>query len=325
MAIAGNVVPVAIATASHWSSHRFVFFAGALGVCVVPLLVTGLPARCRRARRLASFAGIPALTLMQAYTGGAASGYSVLMMMAMVWFGLQADDRDVLVMIGLLAACSYLPMLLFGPPAYPISWGNATLLVLIGTTVAGVLRKMTRRIVRLTDRLRQEAVIDPLTSLLNRRGWEQAAPAELERADRTDATVSLVAFDLDDFKHLNDTYGHDEGDRVLRETADRARGALRAGDILARLGGDEFVALLVASTPAGAVAALERMRADTPRRAAFSAGIATKAQGETLEDLARRADLALYAAKAAGGDRVEVAGRPLEEGKRGLTLPNGVW
>jgi diguanylate cyclase (GGDEF)-like protein len=306
-ALAGNVVPVGIATATDWSSHHPVFFVGAVGSCAVPLVVTLVPRRHAALRRAAAFAGLPMLTLLQAYSGGAASGYSVLLMMAMVWFGLQASDREVLAMIALLAACAYLPMVLIGPPAYPVHWGNATLLVLIGATVAGSLRMAMRETRRLTERLRKEAVIDPLTGLLNRRGWELAAQQTLAQSRRSGGHVSLIAFDLDAFKRLNDTLGHDEGDRVLRETADRMVQTLRASDVVARLGGDEFVALLTSSTPDAALVVLERLRGITPARASFSAGIATWAHDEQLDDLLRRADLALYAAKAGGGNRTEHA------------------
>jgi diguanylate cyclase (GGDEF)-like protein len=311
LALAGNVLPIAIATATDFSAHHTAFFVGAAGGCIAPLVVTAAPRRWRVVRELAAFGGLPMLALMQSYSGGVASGYSVLMMMAMVWFGLQASDRQVIVMIGLLVACSYLPMLVFGAPAYPVHWGNATILVLVGSTVAGSLRTARRETVRLTERLRREAVIDPLTGLLNRRGWEPAAHAALEQAARTGSLVAVVTFDLDEFKQLNDSCGHDEGDRVLRATADRIQATMRASDVVARLGGDEFAALLVHSTPDGAIGAVRRLREITPEPVTFSAGIATWENHERLEDLLRRADLALYAAKAAGGDRAEMAPSPL--------------
>lgn len=311
LAVAGNVVPIAVATATDFSSHHPVFFVGAVGGCVAPVVVTALPERHRVLRRLAAFAGLPLLTLLQAYSGGAASGYSVLMMMAMVWFGMQASDREVLAMIAVLAGCAYLPMLVVGAPAYPVRWGNATVLVLIGATVAGSLRMATRETIRLTDRLRREAVVDPLTGLLNRRGWVPAAEHALEQARRIGSMVAIVTFDLDEFKQLNDSLGHDEGDRVLRETADRIRATMRGSDVVARLGGDEFAALLIHSTPEGAMGAAKRLREIAPPPVTFSAGIATWHEGEDLADLLRRADLALYAAKAGGGDRAEMAPRAL--------------
>jgi diguanylate cyclase (GGDEF)-like protein len=307
LAVAGNIVPVAIATATDFSSHHPVFFVGAVGACIPPLVVTALPRRWTLVRRIAAYAGLPMLTLMQAYSGGVASPYAVLMMMAMVWFGFEASDREVLAMIAVLAACSYLPMLLIGAPAFPVHWGNATLLVLIGATVAGSLRMSMRETIRVTERLRREAVIDPLTGLLNRRGWEPSAQKALEQARRIGGMVAMVTLDLDSFKQLNDSFGHDHGDRVLRETADRLRATMRASDVVARLGGDEFAALLIHSTPEGAVGAVKRLREITPAPVTFSAGIATWESSETLSELLRRADLALYASKASGGDRAEMA------------------
>jgi diguanylate cyclase (GGDEF)-like protein len=213
-----------------------------------------------------------------------------------------------------LALCCYVPMLAIGAPAYPVSWGHATLLLLIGGTVAGSLRMLTRETQSLTRRLREEAVIDDLTGLLNRRGWRHAAPRELARSSRNGVPIALVMLDLDNFKRLNDQQGHDRGDRALREVADWLRATLRAGDVVARIGGDEFLALLTNATLDGALVAVKRLRRAMPARASFSAGVAEWDGGEDLEELLRRVDLALYAAKAAGGSATEVAPAPLTAG-----------
>ena len=311
-AVLGTVLPVAIAVATDFSSHRTVFFAGAAGASIAALVATMVPRRRRLIFWPAAFGGIPALTLLQAYTGGPASGYSVLMMMAMVWFGLQANDRELLVGMGVLAACSYLPMLIVGPPAYPVSWGHATLLMMIGGAVAGSLRILARETQLLARRLHEEAVVDELTGLLNRRGWRNAAPRELNRSARTGSPIALVMLDLDNFKQLNDQLGHEAGDRLLRVAGARVRATLRAGDVVARYGGDELVALLTDTTLAGALGAIARLREAMPPQAAFSAGVALWDHREDLRELLRRADLALYAAKARGGGETEVARAPLE-------------
>jgi diguanylate cyclase (GGDEF)-like protein len=308
-AIIGNVVPIAVATATNFDSHHAVFFVGAIGACIAPMIVTGVSRRHRFIFYLAAFGGIPALTMMQAYSGGAASGYSVLVMMATIWFGVQASDRELLVGAIVLAACSFLPMLLFGPPAYPVEWGHATLLLLIGCTVAASLRAVTRETQKLNKRLREEAVIDELTGLLNRRGWREAAEPALARAGREGAAAGLLLLDLDNLKEINDSRGHDEGDRVLHETAERLRAALRAGDVVARLGGDEFVALLTGAAPDETLSAVNRLREVTPELGSFSAGLATWDGRESLDDFLRRADVALYSAKVSGGDKLEVAPR----------------
>jgi diguanylate cyclase (GGDEF)-like protein len=321
-AVLGNCVPVAIATVTGLGSHHPLFYAGAAGACVAPIVVTAASRRHRILFYAAAFGGIPALTAMQSYSGGVASGYSVLAMMAMIWFGLQASDRELILAMLLLAACCYAPMLVVGPPAYPVSWGHATLLLLIGCSVAGSLRMLARETQSLTRRLREEAVIDDLTGLLNRRGWRQAAPRELARSARSGLPLVLLMIDLDDFKQLNDLQGHDRGDRALRAIAEGLRATLRAGDVVARLGGDEFVALLSNSTLEGAHAAVKRLRDALPMRIAFSGGVAVWDTREDLDELLRRADLALYAAKAAGGDRTEVAGPQLSADSVPIAIGN---
>jgi diguanylate cyclase (GGDEF)-like protein len=314
-ALFGNVLPVVIATATHHWMHRAVFFVGAVVGCLAPLVVTLVSRRRRVLFWSAAFAEIPALTLMQAYTGGAASGYSVLVIMAMVWFGLAATDLELFAGMVVLAACCALPMLI-GAPAFPVTWGHAALVTLIGVTVAGSLRAVTRELGMLAQRFAQEAVVDDLTGLLNRRGWRYTAPRELARAARSGNPITLVTLDLDNFKELNDELGHEQGDRALRDTAERIRATLRAGDVVARLGGDEFVALLTNSTLTGSVTAIDRLRDSTPTQEGFSSGIAVWDRKEDLAELLRRSDLALYAAKDAGGGRTEVAPphlEPLEE------------
>ena len=312
-AIVGNVLPVMIAAATYRSSHRELFYLGAAVACVAPLVVVLVP---RRRRHLlfwaAAFAQIPALTLMQAYSGGAASSYSVLVIMAMVWFGLEATDVELGAGLFVLAVCCVVPMGLIGPPAYPVSWGHAAMLIMVGVTVAVSLRAVVRELGTLAQRFAQEAVVDDLTGLLNRRGWRYTAPRELARASRSGNPITLVTLDLDNFKELNDELGHEQGDHALRDTAERIRATLRAGDVVARLGGDEFVALLTNSTLTGSLAAIDRLREATPEREAFSSGVAVWDRKEDLPELLRRSDLALYAAKGAGGGCTEVAPPILE-------------
>jgi diguanylate cyclase (GGDEF)-like protein len=306
-AIVGTVLPVMIAAATDRASHHPVFYVGAVIGCLAPLVVALVPRRRCFLFWAAAFVEIPALTLMQAYSGGPESGYSVLVIVAMVWFGLEATDLELAAGMLVLAACCSLPMIVFGAPAYPPTWGDAALLTLVGVTVAGSLRAVVRELARVAQRFAQEAVVDDLTGLLNRRGWRYTAPRELARAARSGNPITLVAIDLDNFKELNDELGHEQGDHALRDTAERIRATLRAGDVVARLGGDEFVALLTNSTLTGSVAAIERLREATPARESFSSGIAVWDRKEDLAELLRCADLALYAAKAAGAGRTEVA------------------
>jgi diguanylate cyclase (GGDEF)-like protein len=311
-ALAGNAVPIAVATATNFSSHHTVFFIGAVGACLAPIGVTVFTRSRPIPFYAAAYGGLPALTMLQAYSGGVASPYAVLMMMAMIWFGVRTSDRELAIGMGVLAACTYLPMLIFGPPAYPVSWGHATVLALVGVSVAYSLRAVTRETQTLNTRLLKDATLDDLTGLFNRRGWRITAQRELARATREGTQVGLLLLDLDGLKKINDTRGHDEGDRVLVETAERMRTALRAGDVLARLGGDEFGALLIDTSDGQALAAVDRLRQITPELASFSAGVAAWEGGQSLDELLRRADLALYTAKTEGGSRVNVAPPALE-------------
>jgi diguanylate cyclase (GGDEF)-like protein len=307
VAVLGTVLPLAIATASDGEPHRAEFYIGAGIASLASIALTTVAPRHRFLFYLSGLVGTGGLTLMQAHTGGIASGYSVLMMMAMIPLGLEATDWEQLAGVIVLAACCFLPMVLIGAPAYPVSWGHATMLALIGCAILGSMRALRRETQELTERLRYEAVVDDLTGLLNRRGWRYIAPRELARSARGGNPIALMMLDLDKLKLLNDRLGHGEGDRVLHETAERIRATLRAGDVVARLGGDEFCALFTNSTPSGATTAIERLRESTPSDGSFSVGLAVWDQQEELSELVARADRALYVAKARGGGRTEVA------------------
>jgi diguanylate cyclase (GGDEF)-like protein len=165
------------------------------------------------------------------------------------------------------------------------------------------------------------ALVDPLTGLSNRRDLLEKAGRALERCRHDELPISLVMFDLDHFKAVNDTHGHALGDRVLQSFADAARKALRPGDILGRLGGEEFVAVLPGSGAEAGLAIAERVRASfelTAREingklvnATVSAGVSASEQSDTdLIALVHEADAALYRAKRLGRNRVTRAGEP---------------
>jgi diguanylate cyclase (GGDEF)-like protein len=169
----------------------------------------------------------------------------------------------------------------------------------------------------LHQQLREQALRDPLTGLHNRRYLYEASPGLLELAHRQKRIVCVALLDLDHFKLLNDTYGHQAGDRVLTRFADLLRETLRRSDIICRYGGEEFVALMPDLDAADAEAVLERLlralqslpplpgRRRVPN-GSFSAGIATfPRHGHTLELLLSRADKALYTAKHMGRARIE--------------------
>ena len=152
---------------------------------------------------------------------------------------------------------------------------------------------------------------DELTGLPNRRVWTEEFPAFLRRAAADRVPVAVCMIDLDHFKSFNDTYGHPAGDRLLQTAARAWERELRAYDLLARYGGEEFILLLTGSTTEDATGIVDRLRAATPLEQTFSAGMAIWDYEESSDDLVARADVALYAAKAAGRNRTCLADEPL--------------
>jgi len=145
-------------------------------------------------------------------------------------------------------------------------------------------------------RLRDLAVTDALTGLVNRGGFLQAAERELARAARTAEPLCVVMIDLDGLKAVNDADGHRAGDVLLADAAAAWARVLRGHDVLARIGGDEFVVLAPDTTRAQADAFVARMRLAHPAR--WSAGVSQWRPGEPLDACLERADAALYAHKA---------------------------
>lgn len=157
------------------------------------------------------------------------------------------------------------------------------------------------------------ALTDPVTGLANRRGGEEALAREVARARRTGSPLSLVLFDIDRFKNINDQAGHAVGDRVLRGISDILSASQRGSDLAMRWGGEEFLVLLPDVGLAGARIFAERVRENVQNllvpdagRITVSAGVSELAGEEDPAVALARADASLYRAKAAGRNRVEV-------------------
>jgi diguanylate cyclase (GGDEF)-like protein len=178
---------------------------------------------------------------------------------------------------------------------------------------------------QLNDELRQEAAQlhgmarrDPLTGALNRFGLRDELSKAAGRGDARFFPLSIVFVDIDHFKKINDTHGHDVGDQVIREISDVIHAAVQRDDICARWGGEEFLLIFPGTPATDARAIAERLRRAMSRHAwpggmqvTGSFGIAQAAAGEDLVDGIKRADEAMYLAKSNGRNRVEVvAGGP---------------
>ena len=153
------------------------------------------------------------------------------------------------------------------------------------------------------------ALIDSLTGLSNRRVAEGRLKSEAARSERYGHPLTVISFDLDKFKQINDTYGHPAGDHVLKEFARRLQSAVRKSDIAARMGGDEFLVLLPECSTSQVHALLNRLHpmeteyGGTKIPICFSAGWVGYEKGETTKQFLERADRTLYAEKRAGKRR----------------------
>jgi diguanylate cyclase len=156
------------------------------------------------------------------------------------------------------------------------------------------------------------ASTDVLTGALNRRGFAKASQCELARARRSGARFALAHIDLDDFKRLNDTLGHQTGDRALVHLVELLHRSMRPSDVVCRFGGEEFVLMLPDTGLEEAGAALSRFLGEfsaqvipgTDWRMTFSAGVVVPGLDESIEQAIARADAATYVAKRAGKNRV---------------------
>jgi len=297
---------------------------GAAIVLALLAVLRSLPTLTFRAQALAMYCAIYAL---QAAIGVALGPDSALQMpglLIVMFFGVIGLPRASDSLVNVPLAALSVPLVL--PPhaqAADIVYAVAHL----GTVAAVVwaacamLERMTAQSFAYRRRLQQEASTDALTGLHNRREFEQAMVREMERARRMQVALSLAIIDIDFFKRINDQHGHDAGDAVLREVARALRVRIRKSDLLARIGGEEFALVMLGTQPPGAWVVLERLRERVAalrvsaggREVACTISIGMTDRVETDADwttLYKRADQALYAAKARGRNRVVEAEAP---------------
>ena len=189
---------------------------------------------------------------------------------------------------------------------------DAALLEILARELGGPLRTAT-----LVEESRRLATVDALTGLYNRRAFAEAARRELARAQRHGDPLSVVLFDIDHFKSINDNQGHAMGDRVLKTVGELLSSLARESDVCARWGGEEFVILLSSTDCGGGVVVAERVRAamealrvvdeaGEPIPVTASFGVAALAPNEDMDGVVDRADRAMYMAKTSGRNRVMV-------------------
>jgi diguanylate cyclase (GGDEF)-like protein len=177
----------------------------------------------------------------------------------------------------------------------------------------GIVRDATER-VRTEERLKLLATTDSLTGIYNRRHFDEVLTSEINRSTRFKSPLSLILFDIDHFKHINDTFGHQEGDRVLTQLALAVGEAIRTTDLFARWGGEEFAVLLPGCDLNDGRLLAEKLRMLLEKQSfadvgqvTCSFGVAEHMPGDDVDGLMRKADRCLYHAKASGRNRVETS------------------
>lgn len=242
--------------------------------------------------------GVSIFIAHAAATGGAAIGGFVYLVMV-IYAAHYGGERRALAHAAAVSVMLGIALMVNPLPGAPVVWIVVSLaLFAVGESVG-----------RVVDQLHRQISTDSLTGVLSRAGLVAAATRAIQLARRTGQPLSMVVIDLDDFKAVNDTWGHAEGDRVLKAVCASWLAHLRAGDMLARMGGDEFVAILPATEGMAACGVAERL-VDT---AGFtcSAGVSVLQSSDDLDALLARADKDMYRAKSVRDMyRVKAAGEP---------------
>lgn len=267
-----------------------------------------------------------------AVTGAARGAVLMIMLVVMVFCTFALRPRATLflcvaaiVSLGLtmISLVSYDPIL-FPAKVERMHFGLAAACLLAVTLLTGEMSKLRTSLKRqkqeLLDavgKIRTLATIDELTCLANRRYMNEVLTNEERREAGDGRPLCIALLDIDFFKNVNDQFGHDGGDMVLRTFAAAARNELRSGDVLARWGGEEFLLMLPGTEIGEALFVLKRMadrvrairipNLDMQRDVTFSAGLVERQGSEPFSETISRADKAMYSAKTSGRNRVVTA------------------
>jgi diguanylate cyclase (GGDEF)-like protein len=238
-------------------------------------------------------------------TGGVSSSYGQLALLPLLWVAVYGSILE----LGgtLVATAVVLGFPLARSGADEAAWLRMLSMLAAGGTLGYIVCRFFSQIRHQTGKLRVLAGTDPLTGTANRRAWDDELASAVEMAEFDGRPMSVALLDMDDFKGYNDRFGHQAGDRLLKEVSAAWQAILRMSDVLARIGGDEFAVLLPGCSLETAAQIAERLRSAVAA-ANCSVGVASWDRVETVEELLARADAALYDAKEGGRGQVVVAG-----------------
>ena len=286
----------------------------ALGV----LLMAGGAAAWRWAARVpvGALSVVPPLSTMligavNLMTRDTTTGSQLFMLWPVLYAACFLGRRQTVVALAAMVVVQSVVMGALEPPAQAVTdtLGMAVAFTIVAAAILVFRRRVETGLAAMSVLARE----DPLTGLPNRRAFDEALARSVALSDRTGAPLAVVLLDIDRLKGINDTRGHAEGDRALRDVGEALRGSARGTDLVARMGGDEFAMLLpgcsaaeAAGVASGTAAAI-RLRS-IGRDVTVSMGIAALPDmASTGEELLAAADLALYTAKDDGRDRAFVA------------------
>jgi diguanylate cyclase (GGDEF)-like protein len=296
-----------------------IFTLLALGTLLVVLFMDLVPpATFGRWRRPAEGIGaILFLALLTSLSGGATSPFLVGFFLVVAGTALSTEGRAPLAIALLAAGCAVLVAIVdaVGGALEPeaMAWVGLTAVALI--LLADIATAAARAQRHARDEALRASRFDALTGLYNRAFFFTTMDQEIRRSDRMGRGFTLLMLDLDDLKPVNDTFGHQWGDRLLKAVADTIRSTVRFTDAAARYGGDEFVVLLPETDAAGGFVVAEKLRRDIAAltlraaqrnvRSSVSVGLVTYPEdGGTLEQLIAAADVAMYESKRTGKNRI---------------------
>ncbi|MBV9606226.1 MAG: GGDEF domain-containing protein [Solirubrobacterales bacterium] len=282
-------------------------------VCVMAALMAAVGPRVpRRGMALLGPLGVALIAYSLATTPGPGDA-AILYALPAFWTTFFFGRRGAAAIVTCTAIGQAVALLLMpAADSYPGRWLDVMVSV---CGVVLVVLVLERRNEMLLARLASEARTDPLTGLLNRRGFDELAARELAHLGRDGSRIALATLDIDHFKQVNDEWGHIVGDRVLANLARMLAGEARVIDVAARLGGEEFVVLMPGNDAAGAESFIERVRAGLEASAGddmplvrISAGVVATSEPLDPQLMLECVDRALYAAKRGGRDRTVVLG-----------------
>lgn len=284
-----------------WANLRLRSWQARLGALLASMLLIGV------------FLSVPAPGAMP--PGGVPLRGSLFQLMAMALLALTVRPVSVVSVVAVVLALAVLRLQAHGLPLMGrgFYWLHVAATIGFGFMLSGYRSDFAVEAYQMRRSLWKQAATDALTGLANRAGWDRDAVPVYTGAGARGAARSLVFFDVDHFKDVNDRMGHAYGDDVLRRLGQVLAARTGPDGYAARMGGEEFIVLLVDAPPGAVQRFAQRVREDFAslagdRAITLSAGIAFAEPGEPLGDALRRADAALYTAKQAGRDRIAIAG-----------------